>query len=372
MQQGTAQTQHRLQYLGAERPYAAFQRDQVKKVCQRLILNPPPQKTKQNSWTMPPWHVAVYTTTSSSPLLKKEEEDSVLDDDNPWSLPINHQITQSLDTTGLIQASLDTAIPETNVGYKLLQKMGWKSGTGLGKNGTGMFSPTSCSETCAKVPHVVKYGTQYLALHIYIGRVEPIRAELKEDFLGVGKKEEEEHFAEVATAKRKALDVEKEESELVKKQKAVISSTLSFPVLWSTRVQRYFNQSLQEQAAKQERIEQTVAEQNRPFYCSLCNKQYTNVTQYDTHLSSYDHHHKKVHLFPRNNERLMHLLTSFITALDRNETSTTKPQERRENKENQEGRQKRVRKIEENTGRGRAKRISCHYFEVRMKKRSVW
>ena len=32
----------------------------------------------------------------------------------------------------------------------------------------------------------------------------------------------------------------------------------------------------------------------RPFYCELCNKQYKIATEYEAHLSSYDHGHKKV------------------------------------------------------------------------------
>lgn len=36
-----------------------------------------------------------------------------------------------------VRASLDTAIPADNVGYKLLQKMGWNAGKGLGRNEDG-------------------------------------------------------------------------------------------------------------------------------------------------------------------------------------------------------------------------------------------
>jgi hypothetical protein len=30
------------------------------------------------------------------------------------------------------------------------------------------------------------------------------------------------------------------------------------------------------------------------FKCELCNKQYKTVKEHEQHLSSYDHHHKKV------------------------------------------------------------------------------
>lgn len=29
------------------------------------------------------------------------------------------------------------------------------------------------------------------------------------------------------------------------------------------------------------------------FLCELCNKQYTKLREWDNHLSSYDHHHRK-------------------------------------------------------------------------------
>lgn len=33
--------------------------------------------------------------------------------------------------------------------------------------------------------------------------------------------------------------------------------------------------------------------QNEVFYCTMCSKQYVIVAEYEAHLSSYDHHHKK-------------------------------------------------------------------------------
>lgn len=32
---------------------------------------------------------------------------------------------------------------------------------------------------------------------------------------------------------------------------------------------------------------------DRAFFCDICKKQYTNVRQFDEHLQSMDHHHKK-------------------------------------------------------------------------------
>lgn len=65
-----------------------------------------------------------------------EQAHSSYDDAEPWHLPIGHRVEDSLDTEGIAMASTDTAIPENNKGFQMLQKMGWK-GTGLGRNENG-------------------------------------------------------------------------------------------------------------------------------------------------------------------------------------------------------------------------------------------
>jgi len=50
----------------------------------------------------------------------------------------------------------------------------------------------------------------------------------------------------------------------------------------------------QDQHLEKEKIKEEVTEINKVFFCEICNKQYTQALQYDQHLSSYDHHHKKV------------------------------------------------------------------------------
>lgn len=56
--------------------------------------------------------------------------------DGARRLPINQRIEDSLDTDGLVMASTEAAIPESNVGFQMLQKMGWK-GQGLGSKEDG-------------------------------------------------------------------------------------------------------------------------------------------------------------------------------------------------------------------------------------------
>jgi hypothetical protein len=61
------------------------------------------------------------------------------DDDGEFSLPIDHRPSNNLNTEDLQQTSMDTPIGASNVGYKLLKKMGWKDQTGLGRDGAGIF-----------------------------------------------------------------------------------------------------------------------------------------------------------------------------------------------------------------------------------------
>ncbi|KAL6070712.1 G-patch domain-containing protein [Balamuthia mandrillaris] len=168
---------------------------------------------------------------------ENNKDEELLGDDDVWRLPLNHTPSGYLDFDKLEQASMDKALDEDNIGFRLLQKMGWKAGQGLGKEGSGI--------------------------------VAPIRVDIKEDFLGLGKKEQEETYATEATAKRKTLESEKEETEELKRRR-------------------------EEKVEKEHSIKQEVTEILDVFHCKLCNKQYTNVAQYDAHLSSYDHHHKKV------------------------------------------------------------------------------
>jgi hypothetical protein len=140
---------------------------------------------------------------------------------------------------------MDTPIPQSNVGYKLLQKMGWKENTPLGKQ-------TYCAQ-----------GEDS------INTIEPIRICIKDDTLGLGQKEVIEFWTDPSLIKRKPLASELE---------------LSNPLL----IQR------EHDSVKQQKIKEEVQTILRPFYCSLCDKQYKRATEYDTHLSSYDHNHTKV------------------------------------------------------------------------------
>lgn len=56
-----------------------------------------------------------------------------------FRLPITHRVTENVDLEDVEQASLETMISSSNVGFRLLQKMGWR-GKGLGKQEQGSWA----------------------------------------------------------------------------------------------------------------------------------------------------------------------------------------------------------------------------------------
>jgi len=134
---------------------------------------------------------------------------------------------------------LDVPLPPSNIGHRLLLKMGWGGiGTGLGKTGRGI--------------------------------AEPIRLDFETGQLGygLGKRKEYEEQAEAATRERKKMEAEAQSEETEAQRTARI-----------------------EAAAAAARTAAHVAASIASLRCDACNKQYTRATEYETHLSSYDHHH---------------------------------------------------------------------------------
>ncbi|ERN02046.1 hypothetical protein AMTR_s00045p00127020 [Amborella trichopoda] len=163
------------------------------------------------------------------------EESLVEDLGDDFYLPINHRPTENLDTDNLEQATLDTQLTSSNLGFRLLQKMGWK-GKGLGKDEQGI--------------------------------IEPIRAGIRDPKLGVGKQEQDDFFTAEENVQRRKLDVELEETEEHAKKREVI-------------------------AEREQKIQTEVKEIRKVFFCELCNKQYKLAMEFEVHLSSYDHNHRK-------------------------------------------------------------------------------
>ncbi|XP_059652195.1 uncharacterized protein LOC132299526 [Cornus florida] len=170
--------------------------------------------------------------------LKMEEAytDSIIEEfAEEFRLPINQKPTENVDLDNVEQASLDTQLTSSNVGFRLLQKMGWK-GKGLGKDEQGI--------------------------------IEPIRSGIRDPKLGIGKQEEDDFFTAEENIQRKKLDIELEETEEVAKKREVL-------------------------AEREQKIQTEVKEIRKVFYCELCNKQYKLAMEFEAHLSSYDHNHRK-------------------------------------------------------------------------------
>jgi hypothetical protein len=141
------------------------------------------------------------------------------------------------DDTDTVKSNIHIPISSDNVGYQLLLKMGWTPGIGLGRR---------------------------------VGRVDPIPFHLKHDLMGVGKAAEYDETHIQSTEKRRALQSEviaaENEEQRLKREASV---------------------------AKETQTKEEVKSMLSAFYCDLCNKQYTKIAEYEAHLSSYDHHHKK-------------------------------------------------------------------------------
>lgn len=70
-----------------------------------------------------------------------EELELQLLDDGDFRLPLKRYIEENVDLDETECASIDTAIPPSNVGYRLLQKLGWRPGGGLGREQQGICEP---------------------------------------------------------------------------------------------------------------------------------------------------------------------------------------------------------------------------------------
>lgn len=75
------------------------------------------------------------------------------------------------------------------------------------------------------------------------------------------------------------------------------TARLSFPPFWAGDCHLRGHTCLQVAAERASKIEAEVAAMRKTFFCELCSKQYKLATEYEAHLSSYDHNHKKVRAF---------------------------------------------------------------------------
>ncbi|KAG5648165.1 hypothetical protein DXG03_006119 [Asterophora parasitica] len=133
--------------------------------------------------------------------------------------------------------TVETRIKPTNKGFAMLAKLGWTEGQPLGISGDG--------------------------------RVDPIPFQIKRDSTGLGKTSQDVRMIETTVSQRRGLDSER--------------------LLKETEDQRRAREEL---VARKSALETEISSTLKAFYCSLCDKQFKNVAQYDEHTNSYAHHHK--------------------------------------------------------------------------------
>lgn len=119
-----------------------------------------------------------------------------------------------------------------------------------------------------------------------VARVDPIPFHVKNDLTGLGKTTQDFRMIETTVAERRKLDSERQRKETEYQRKAREASSTILTVSQSILI------LLQDDAARRAALKSEISDTLKAFYCSLCEKQFQNVTQYDEHTNSYAHHHK--------------------------------------------------------------------------------
>ncbi|SGZ24880.1 BQ5605_C023g09751 [Microbotryum silenes-dioicae] len=191
--------------------------------------------SKRNRSTSP------TSSTSSSSSSSRAPSEAPLEDPLDWGgdVTLDRERNHAEDSEGGDGATFKE-LQEHNVGMKMLLRLGWTQGKGLGKEGQGRLVPIDPTSTG--------------------------------NLLGIGKA---------------ALDARMLEA----------SSNLSSRPreLESQRIAKETPDQREARLAKakfEEKVKNEVAETLRKFNCDICNKFYTTVGQYDEHTNSYDHHHR--------------------------------------------------------------------------------
>ncbi|KAH9996557.1 hypothetical protein BJV77DRAFT_1059376 [Russula vinacea] len=102
-------------------------------------------------------------------------------------------------------------------------------------------------------------------------RVDPLPFHIKNDATGLGKTSQDFRIIETTVSQRRELDSERQRNETEEQRKAREASG---------------------NVARRAALQTEISEVLRPFYCTVCDKQFQNVAQYDEHTNSYAHHHK--------------------------------------------------------------------------------
>lgn len=181
---------------------------------------------------------ARYGQHNDASVVRETKEQEWLDHDDgfDFKLPLAPP-SEDFDFTGIQVVSLDTPIEDTNVGFRLLIKMGWQKNTGLGSKAQGI--------------------------------TDPVRMTGNNSSMGLGKSTEFAETAVAATQERRKLRSEQ--------------------LLNETKQE---SEKRREEEMRQQTIAEVVRDTLSVFNCKLCKAQYTTGEQWEEHLSSYQHHHR--------------------------------------------------------------------------------
>lgn len=153
------------------------------------------------------------------------------------------------------RASVHQPINRDNKGFQLLTKLGWTPDTGLGRRRQGIVEP------------VILQGN----------------APFNGATWGLGLEAEEARISAETTSMRKRLASEIQIAESEEEIQLRLNS-----------------------GEKAKELERKVQEEFREMYCDLCKKQYQKIVDFERHLSSYDHNHKKASFFLCHDDILLH------------------------------------------------------------------
>jgi len=97
-----------------------------------------------------------------------------------------------------------------------------------------------------------------------------------------------------AVSTRRTLDSERQiqETEEQRTAREVRNPQPRYPILFSLPIYLIKKSNNKDQVARRTAVQDEITNSLRAFYCSLCDKQFQTVAQYDEHTNSYAHHHK--------------------------------------------------------------------------------
>ncbi|KAF5382912.1 hypothetical protein D9757_006323 [Collybiopsis confluens] len=203
--------------------------------------------------TIARWNSIILDSSQAHPASKRKRDDVDDEEDNisivsrspspqPDSMDVDEgniiKYDEYLHQPAREVVTVETPIKSTNKGFAMLAKLGWVEGQPLDNSASA-------------------------------GRVDPIPFQMKADSTGLGKSRQDVEMIETTVSQRRELDSERQQKETEEQKRR-----------------------REDAVARKTAVAEEISDTLKAFYCSLCEKQFKNVAQYDEHTNSYAHHHK--------------------------------------------------------------------------------